>query len=143
MRTIRALLFAIATVAFMGSAFAADGPSADDGKRTKDAINERAAAALQLILDGKGDKFLDTYYDREMYDNTNTRKSQKRYNIPAAKKRAAPCLKDGKVVVHKFKNDPAKEDSVKVFHKCGDKRMPVPSRWKFQKGNWYVTSYSW
>ncbi len=119
--------------------------SAQKGKDVKPAdgsVHEAILKGLELIRDGKFDAWIDRYCHKgDLCFNDNSKAGLKRYNLPAMKRQAAHCIKDGGVLrVTRTDGDPAKVDEVKIFAVCNPKGMPRPftmkkedKSWKFKK----------
>ena len=99
------------------------------------AIPQRA----QVVVIGGGAIGTSTAYHLTKLCITDQSKSSlRRYNLPAAQRRAKSCLKDDKIQV--TRTDEISADEVKLFVQCEETAMPVPLRLGKENGRWYFFS---
>ncbi len=139
-RRLRIVLLAAFSMALFftgGAALAGDGEVVTPDKGSPEAA---LLAGLELIKDGDFDKWVDTLCHKgDLCYNGNAIKSVKKYNLPAMKRLAPQCIKDGGKLKVTRKDDMG-DGYFKIFAECNPKGMPRPfhlkkegKAWKFKK----------
>lgn len=93
---------------------------------------------LKLIKEGKFDNWIEKHCSKEKKCfNAQTNSALKRYNLPAMKRRADKCIKEGDSI-EVTRTDKISETELKIFVQCEPTAMPVPfwlikegAAWKF------------
>lgn len=93
---------------------------------------------LSLLKDGKFDAWIDRYcHPDKLCFSAGSKKSLLRYNLPAIKRLAPQCIKDGdSLEITRTDGDPAKDEAVKIFVLCNPKGMPRPFRLRKKGARW-------
>lgn len=126
----KTLLLALTSTFFLGGV-----ALADKGSDQSEAVNA-LRDGLTLIRDNKFDKWLDEHCSTEkLCFNNNSRRSLKRFNLPAIHKRSKSCVKpDGSIKV--TRTDKISDTEVKLFVQCEETASPYPFRLGLDNGKW-------
>ncbi len=142
MRSLLLALTVVLTAALVLPATAAENPSAAKTETPKAGSPEAVVlGGLQLIVDGKLDKWVKTYCHKDKLCPTpQATKSLKRYNLAAARRVVHHCLKGPKKDQLEVTRRVEEGKDLKIFLQCNPKGSPRPftlrkdgDAWKFRR----------
>jgi len=106
---------------------------------------EAIRESLILLRAGKQDEWISRWCDADTLCTTMGVPDLKRFALTRAESGVKHCLHapDDSIKVTRTEGDAAKDTVVKIWIKCEESRMPVPSTQKKVGERWVITSFSW